>query len=312
MLIQLGSSLWSSASRLSRFGAKAGFFHQVRIDARVVSVGNIQAGGAGKTPLVAQIANEGAQKGLRVWILTRGYRGEREKRGGILSPDRSGESALEWGDEAILLHDLCPNAWIGVGQNRVEQYRRLLMAVGGPPDIVVLDDGFQNHQIVKDVEVVALTSAQPNQIFFRDSWSALHAADLLVWTKGDVLPEFSQWQTQKPWTQVQFKLTQAVSTEPLWLFTGIASSETARQLALQSGYVIVKHTAMQDHFRYDRQTIENYLSQAEGLGLGVALTGKDWVKWKSLGVSPDQVIVLEPEIDWVQGRENWERVVWAI
>ena len=294
-------------------------FQPARLDARVVSVGNIQAGGAGKTPLVAQLANEGAEKGVRVWILTRGYRGAREKRGGVI-PARGFPtsrvrtfSASEWGDEAVLLHDLCPQAWIGVGRNRVDQYRRMIKKVRRPPDLVILDDGFQNHQIVKDIEIVALTAAQPSRVLFRDSWSALQSADFLVWTKGDVLPEFAHWQAQKPWAKVRFELPQAPTQDrPFWLFTGVASSEAAYQLVVQSGYRVVKHTALEDHVNYDRAMIQAYLAQAQSLEVQIALTGKDWVKWRSLGVSPESVVVLEPKIRWVQGRESWESVVWAV
>jgi len=319
LLTQLGSALWSSASRVSRLGVRIGILKPVRLDARVVSVGNIQAGGAGKTPLVAQIANEGAQRGLRIWILTRGYRGKRERLGGVIPPlsfSSQGDdlvSALEWGDEAALLHELCPEAWLGVGGNRVEQYQRLIEKVGRSPDLVILDDGFQNHQIVKDVEIVALTSAQWSRVFFRDSWSELQAADLLVWTKGPVLPEFSQWQSQKPWARIQFELPLASAPSgSYWLFTGIAGSEAAYQLALQSGYHLVRHTSLEDHVQYDAENVRSYLLQAEKLGIRIALTGKDWVKWRALGVSPERVTVLEPKITWVEGRESWERVVWAV
>ncbi len=311
MLTQLGSTLWSSASKVKRLAGKVGIFQPLRVDARVVSVGNIQAGGAGKTPLVAMLVRDALQRGLQVWILTRGYRGGREKAGGVVSPDIGVVSAPEWGDEAALLHDLCPAAWIGVGQNRVEQYHQLIKRLGRPPDLVVLDDGFQNHQFVKDVEIVALTSAQPDQVFFRDSWAALEEADLLIWTKGEVSPRFRDWQSRKPWAEVQFELPRAASKMPIWLISGIAFSQMAIQSAERAGYSIMRTTSLADHFAYDANTVQSYFAQAESLGAQIALTGKDWVKWRSLGFSSDRVLILEPEIRWIHGRETWERVVWA-
>ncbi len=296
---------------MRRWGAQKGLGTRLRADARVMSVGNIQAGGAGKTPLVAQLVNEGAAKNYRIWILTRGYRGQRENVGGVIEPSLKPVSAQEWGDEAALLHDLCPQAWIGVGRNRVQQYCNLLQTQGRSPDLVILDDGFQNHQFVKDVEIVALTSARTKDTYFRDSWSALDTADLLIWTKGEILPEFARWQAQKPWAHVQFELTMSPSDQALWMITGIAGSQQAHSSALQSGYRVVKKTALADHFAYTGEQIQRFLSEAEQEGVRVAVTGKDWVKWRELGAPREKVTVLEPQLRWVYGRENWEKVVWA-
>ena len=60
----LGSTLWSSVNSLRRFFLKLGVLRSVKLPSRVISVGNLQAGGSGKTPLVAQIAREAHERGL--------------------------------------------------------------------------------------------------------------------------------------------------------------------------------------------------------------------------------------------------------
>ncbi len=77
------SILWSSASELINLLLKVGVLKGVSLGCRVMSVGNIQAGGSGKTPLVIQIAKEAVAKGLKVCILSRGYKSEWERTGGF-------------------------------------------------------------------------------------------------------------------------------------------------------------------------------------------------------------------------------------
>ena len=315
MLIEMGSALWSCVNQLVRFwfhwGVQRGFFKPARFGARVVSVGNIQVGGAGKTPLVAHIARQGAERGLEVWILTRGYRSLWEKTGGLLGPQSSIVSPAQCGDEAALLHELCPQAWIGVGRDRVSQYQSLRQERGRDPDLVVLDDAFQNFQMIKDLEIVALTAARPRDVLFREGMRALERADLLVWTKGEILGEFRPILEHKPWVHIQYELSPARSDATLWLWTGVADGESVERLARQSGYRVVKHSVVRDHFRYSKDQVLSVLAEARGLGLQIALTGKDWVKWKQFGVPQESVVVLEPQIQWIQGESVWQEFVWG-
>ena len=77
LLRRLASALWSFGSALARGLASRGILLKpVRLGVRVISVGNLQAGGAGKTPLVAHIAGEALARGLKVCILCRGYGGD--------------------------------------------------------------------------------------------------------------------------------------------------------------------------------------------------------------------------------------------
>ncbi len=310
-VIRIGSLLWSTASQVRRWGTRKKIFKSITLDSRVMSVGNIQAGGAGKTPLVAKIAAEATERGIKTCILTRGYRGKWENQGGIIAPGEPFVNPEISGDEASLLHELCPHAWVGVGRNRVKQYQNIRKKSGRTPDLVILDDGLQNHQIYKNTEIVALTSATRDRVLFRDSATVLENAHLLVWTKGEIPLEYQGMKTRKPWAQIRYRLESPPQSDcSLWLITGIADGHSAYRLAMDSGYRIEKFTQFQDHFKYLPDLIQKVLSEAQALKFQVAITGKDWVKWKQLGVERKQVTVLEPEIEWVEGREAWERVVW--
>ena len=284
---------------------------RIQLGPRVISVGNIQAGGAGKTPLVAQIAKEATDRGLKTCILIRGYKSRWESLGGVILPGDTPVNTQDCGDEAALLHDLCPGVFLGVGADRVRQYHRVLEKVSGSLDLVILDDGFQNWRIHKDVEIVALTSVKRSQYLFRDWSRALRAADLLVWTKGDVKPSGYSDKNKKSLVRVQYQLTSLNEEGSFWLVTGIADGQSAYQLATRSGYRIERHLALHDHESYDEYSVQKIREQAMAAGCRVALTGKDWVKWRDLGVSRSEVAVLEPELRFEEGRENWSRILWG-
>jgi tetraacyldisaccharide 4'-kinase len=307
VLISLTSVVWSQVSAAARWGSHVGLLKTVKLNSRVISVGNIQVGGAGKTPLVAQISNEGIARGLKVCILLRGYKSEWENQGGILAPGGQKIHTRLCGDEAALLHDLSPRAYVGVGANRLQQYQAILNLAQTKMDLVILDDGFQNWQIQKDLEIVAVTSAKPSEILFRDQSKALKHAQLLVWTKGKERPVTFG----RPLVCIKYRLPTSPGNDPIWLVTGIADGQFAYSLALQSGYNVIRYLSFGDHAPYDLATVRGLMKQAAAVRCKVALTGKDWVKWRDLGIPETDVIVLEPELVFEEGRDTWSRLLWS-
>lgn len=314
------SMIWSSLSAAARCAADRGWVASARLGARVVSVGNIQAGGAGKTPLVATIAREAHARGLRAVILCRGYGGAWERSGGVLPPraaDGEGAAAprcADCGDEAALLRDLAPHAWIGVGADRARQFERVRAQAGGV-DLVVLDDGFQHYRIRKDVEIVALTSASPATMPHRDWVSSLRRAHLVVWTKGDDRPR-GMGQAGAS-ARVRYRLAPApAGFGPVWLVSGVGDSRSVERLSLESGYEVLRHVSFPDHARYAQPMVKELVDGAARAGARLAVTGKDWVKWREMDLGSSapslaKVVVLEPEIEWLEGKDRWNRALWG-
>ncbi len=307
LAIGLASEFWSLATALVRLAVEVKILKPILFKSRVISVGNIQAGGAGKTPLVAQIAKEANSRGLRTCILTRGYRSPWENQGGVIVPGEAKIRSQVCGDEAALLHELCPGAYIGVGANRIRQFERALEKSGFPFDLILLDDGFQNWKIKKDLEIVALTSAHRTETPFRDWRCSLRKADLLVWTKGEDRPK----DFGKPLVRIRYQLPPSDGNQPYLLVTGIADGKSAYDLAVRSGYSIRRHIELADHESYDEFQVKRMIRQATEENCKIALTGKDWVKWRDLGVNAEEVCVLEPKLIFDEGQEVWSQILWG-
>jgi tetraacyldisaccharide 4'-kinase len=129
------------------------------VEAHVISVGNITAGGSGKTPAVIGIAKECIQKGDTVGILTRGY-GVPQVSDVVVSKDvPQNEWPQRLGDEPALILSKVPEATLFKGKNRI------LSAQTAIDDyhcsVLLLDDGFQYVQLKRDKNIVLIDATNP-------------------------------------------------------------------------------------------------------------------------------------------------------
>lgn len=118
----------------------------------VISVGNLTAGGAGKTPHVQFLARFLSGEGHRPAVLSRGYR--RRTRGVVWASDGKGTvaGAREVGDEPALLARTLPGVPVLVGESRLAAGRECLR--GADPDLFLLDDGFQHLALRRDLDLL--------------------------------------------------------------------------------------------------------------------------------------------------------------
>lgn len=304
------SFLWALATACARRLSKS----KVSLPAKVISIGNIQVGGAGKTPMVAFLARQAHERGKQVCILSRGYGARWEKTGGVISPQENALSPEDCGDEVALLHELAPYAWIGIGANRAQQFEAVARAVKEQGlleiDLVILDDGFQNHRLKKDVDIVALTSARWGEKIFRDFRGALRSASLLAWTKGDERPK----DFGRPLVRVQMEIERPFFASRFLLITGLADGAQARKSMEQAGYQIEKHLTFPDHARYASVVTQTIIEDARAQGLKILMTGKDWVKWRTIvgeGLKGSVIEVVEPQLRLDLSDEKiWNQVIW--
>jgi len=152
-----------TAIRSSLYGY--GLLASRRLTRPVISVGNMVAGGTGKTPLVIKIVEHLASQGTRCAVLSRGYKGKAGQAVNIVSDrDQIFLSPEEAGDEPCLIAQKLPGTPVLVGKDRYvlgsEAIRRF------DPDCLILDDGYQHLSLRRECNLLLLDSDAP----FGNGW----------------------------------------------------------------------------------------------------------------------------------------------
>ncbi|MBT9591116.1 MAG: tetraacyldisaccharide 4'-kinase [Thiobacillus sp.] len=144
--------LFSVVSGLRRLAYRRGWLKAISVGVPVIIVGNITAGGSGKTPLVIWLVNWLRAQGYRPGVVSRGYGGS--ARGCVeVRPD---SLAAEVGDEPLLIRAKT-NAPVVVGRDRVAAARMLI--AHHQVDLIIADDGLQHYRLHRDIELAVVDAA---------------------------------------------------------------------------------------------------------------------------------------------------------
>ena len=182
MTILLGfySLVSGMVCRINGILFKTGFRRRRKAPLPVISIGNLTLGGSEKTPLARELLIHFLGLGRRPALVTRGYMGSWEEKGGVLSDGQELFGGWEEaGDEPYMIARHVPRAGIFVGKNR---YRSCLKAKEMGFDLAVLDDGFQHIKLGRDVDIVLYDpTAEGGR---REGPSALGRADIILVRTG--------------------------------------------------------------------------------------------------------------------------------
>jgi len=154
------SVAYSGALHLHLFGYRAGIARRTHLPATVISIGNLTVGGTGKTTATIAVARWLWERGRRVGVLSRGYRGRAERQGLVVSEGFGPLVDVETaGDEPYMIAHQLPNVYVLVGKDRRRTGR---LAVGKYGlNALVLDDGFQYQRLHRDVDIVLVDALRP-------------------------------------------------------------------------------------------------------------------------------------------------------
>ncbi len=272
----------------------SGLFVSYRAAVPVVSVGNLAAGGTGKTPVVDWLVKNFLQQGKKVAVVSRGYGGTFSGEVGVVS---KGDGLLldagQAGDEPYLLARRNPTSYVFVARKRAAGVRAAVEKFSA--DIVVLDDGFQHQAVRRDLDLVLLDAKYPLANgwplpagLLREFPVALQRADLLLLTRSTSDTIFKSGAT--PVFASQHRLAEeAVSLDgnsisfaqlaqkKLFAFAGIADPSHFFSALTDAGLPIVSSLPLGDHCDYDSATLRDIKGASQGCE-ALITTEKDAVK----------------------------------
>ena len=272
----------------------------------VVSIGNLSAGGTGKTPLVDWVVKYYLSIGCKPAIVSRGYL--RESKGVQLVSDgvRIMLSSREAGDETAMLAWNNPDAIVVVAEKRKDAVTYIASRFAKRlPGVIILDDAFQHRAIERDLNIAVINSAEPFRKAkmlpegrLREPLKNLSRADLVIVNKitdeeraGSIMKEVEK--TGRPVVKARvkngelicFSGTYASSDEaPLpknltaLAFAGIASPENFLDSLKTEGVTVAAYRFFRDHESLSAKKLQAVRREAEEKGLSLITTEKDYFR----------------------------------
>lgn len=297
--------LYGALAQLRVAAYRRGWKRSVRPPLPTLSIGNISVGGTGKTPLLFDAVRRLEAHGVRVGVLSRGY----------------------GGDEGRMLVERHPQALLAENPDRVAGMAQLLRL--GPPEVLLLDDGFQHLRLHRDLDVVLVDATRPfgrclPAGMWRERPSALERAQLVILSRADlVAPEARR----VIWERVERarrgaagvpRLEGSVAVRELrhlcsgetwpaaalrgmeaFVACGIGNPHAFLRLLHGAGVTVQGNYFARDHHPWPEADLRRFAGHAY-----VLVTEKDGVKLR--GRAPDNA--WEVRVDWqfLRGEEHWE------
>lgn len=245
-----------------------------KLQGPVVSIGNISAGGSGKTPFVMLLGELLRARGIRFDVLSRGY-GRKSK--GVLLIDPAG-LPQEYGDEPLLIARKL-QAPVIVGEDRYEAGRFAESKFGA--QLHLLDDGFQHRALARDFDIVLVTPQDANDQLLpagrlREPLSALRRADAVVLASGASAESFPL-EGKIVWRVKRGIVPQSVPPRPV-VFCAIARPQNFLLQLRTANIEPAAQAFYRDHHAYTEKDIRELLElKARSEAGGFLTTEKDAV-----------------------------------
>lgn len=288
-MLRIASIFYSAVIRVRNFLYDTKILKSKKVDAVVICVGNITAGGTGKTPLVIWLCDFLREKNISTTILTRGYKARKGK----------------FSDEPAILAKSCPDCRILINSNRIESAQKAISKLSAKA--LVMDDGFQHRRLHRDLDIVTIDSTCPfgyDKILpaglLREPTSALKRAHAVVLTRSDQVDQNKLNQITEKIKKINPDIVIAHAThkpicvklmghpeltleelknKKIFAFSGIGNPDAFLNTIKKLGLNITESKSYNDHYSYTHRDIEDICERAAYLNADLILsTQKDWTK----------------------------------
>ena len=241
----------------------------------VICVGNINAGGSGKTPFVIYLTNL-LKKKINIHIVTRGYLG---KLNGPIKVDKNKHTFKDVGDEALILSQ---SATTWVSKNK---YEGALMATLDGADLIILDDGLQNNSLYQDLKIMIVDGGFGfgNELILpagplRESInSGLKKSDVLILFNKDENNIKEKIKKKIPVFHINSEINkyEKVKNKKIIGFSGIGRPEKFLDSLRKKKLNIIKFFPFPDHYNFSKEKINYLINYAKKNNSTLVSTLKD-------------------------------------
>lgn len=286
-----------------------------RVDVPVICVGNITMGGTGKTPMVCYLAEWFSQRGVRVVIVSRGYRSED---GGL------NDEARELADKLPTIPHLQDVDRVAAAKRAIEQH---------DAQVVLLDDGYQHRRLGRDLDVVLIDALEPfgfDRVFpsgmLREPATGLKRAHFIALSRADAVPaerrreirdRVERYGTNAKWLEVVHAPTELRSRRGRTLeiselrgkrvlaFCGLGNPAGFRQTLAACGPQVVDFQEFPDHHDYSSRDLEGLSGWVDQHEVQmIVCTHKDLVKIDTDELCEVPLLALVVELQIVVGADD--------
>ncbi len=246
----------------------------------VICVGNLIAGGAGKTPVTIDLVQRLSARGVKPHVLTRGYGGQ--ETGPLLVSSDLYDARLV-GDEPLMISEYAPT-W--VARDRMAASRAAMVERAG---CIVMDDGFQDPSVEKDISLIVVDGGYgfgngyqiPAGPLRESVAQGIARADAVILIGEDTTGVEDQVRGHCPVIRAAIKPGPEAETlrdRRMLAFAGIGRPEKFFDTLREIGCEVVSARAFADHHNYSRAELVALKEEAERVDAGLVTTAKDWVR----------------------------------
>ncbi|MEW5758596.1 MAG: tetraacyldisaccharide 4'-kinase [Candidatus Omnitrophota bacterium] len=292
------SLVYSELLRIVLLCFRLKIFKTYTLPFKVISVGNITWGGTGKTPIVEFIARYLINQGRRPAILTRGYKRKSKisAKGRSALGGKNQESKIDYkimGDEPYLLKQKLD---IPVIVNSDRKKGAEIAKNKFNVDTIILDDGFQQFSIRKDLNILAIDALNPFGNFMviprgilREPLSSIARADIIIISKSNLIKKENidnikkiiyKFNKKALIFEAAYELILPIIREnKICTITSIASPLSFKNILLNSGFDIILEFNFYDHYSFRKADIDKIVASCNMRNNKIIFTTeKDWVR----------------------------------